>query len=123
VASRPASTLNGHPVVLNIPRQTGPLITQHFTVTGAKWTLGWAYDCTAAPSGTGAFNVKVMDANGEASNDGGIDQSGAKGSSVSAYTSSGERYLWVSTNSVCAKASTRASALSPSATRRVAARL
>jgi hypothetical protein len=100
--STPAQDVNGHAVLLNIPRQTGPVISQHFTATGSRWALGWAYDCTAAPGGTGTFNVKVMDGSGEASNDGGIDQQGAKGSSVVAYTSTGERYLWITTNCVWA---------------------
>jgi hypothetical protein len=97
-----AGTVDGHVVLLNISRQTGPMITQHFTVTGPRWTLGWAYDCTGAPGGTGAFNIKVFDGNGDSSSDGGIDQNGAKGSSVVAYTSMGERYLWVTTNCVWA---------------------
>jgi len=101
-SSAPATAANGQAVLLSIPRQTGQQITQHFTVATPHWTLGWAYDCSAAPGGTGAFNVKVMDGNGEASTDGGVDQNGAKGSSVVAYTSTGERYLWVTTNCVWA---------------------
>jgi hypothetical protein len=100
--SAPAAAVNGHDVLLNVPRQTGPLITQHFTVAGPRWTLGWAYDCTAAPGGTGAFDIKIFDGAGNPSNDGGIGQEGAKGSSVVAYTSTGERYLWVTTNCVWA---------------------
>jgi hypothetical protein len=90
----------GHAVLLNIPRHTGPLITDHFTVTGNRWILGWAYDCTAQ-GGTGSFNITVFDAAGP-SKDGGIDQQGGKGSSVVAYTSTGERYLSVTTNCVWA---------------------
>lgn len=102
VAPAPAVASNGHATLLNIPRQTGPQITQHFTVTGARWTLGWAYDCTEAPSGTGDFDIKVFDGSGNSSDDGGINQQGAKGSSVVAYTSTGERYLKVTTNCVWA---------------------
>lgn len=95
-------SVNGHTVLLNIPRHTGQLITDHFTVSSNRWVLGWAYDCTAAPGGTGAFNVKVFDGAGNESSDGGVNQQGAKGSSVVAYTSTGERYLWVTTNCVWA---------------------
>jgi hypothetical protein len=93
--------VNGHAVLLNIPRHTGPLITDHFTVTASRWVLGWAYDCTAQ-GGTGSFNVTVFDGSGGPSKDGGIDQQGTKGSSVVAYTSTGERYLSVTTNCVWA---------------------
>jgi hypothetical protein len=79
----------------------GPLVTDHFTVTANRWVLGWAYDCTAQ-GGTGAFNITVFDGTGGPSKDGGIDQQGAKGSSVVAYTSTGERYLSVTTNCVWA---------------------
>ncbi|MBV8160035.1 MAG: hypothetical protein JO265_03830 [Acidimicrobiia bacterium] len=101
-ATAPAGSGNGIAVLLTIPRQTGPMITPHFTVSAPRWVLGWAYDCTAAPGGTGAFNIKVFDGNGDASTDGGIAQQGAKGSSVVAYTSAGERYLWITTNCVWA---------------------
>ncbi|MBV9040364.1 MAG: hypothetical protein JOZ68_05145, partial [Acidimicrobiia bacterium] len=66
-----------------------------------RWILGWAYDCTGQ-GGTGAFNITVFDGGGGPSKDGGIDQQGAKGSSVVAYTSTGERYLSVTTNCVWA---------------------
>ena len=94
--------VNGHTVLLNIPRHAGPLVTDHFTVAATRWVLGWAYDCTGQPGGTGAFNITVFDGAGGPSKDGGIDQQGAKGSSVVAYTSTGERYLSVTTNCVWA---------------------
>ena len=100
----PAASANaapGHTVLLDIRRQTGPMITQHFVVTAKRWILGWAYDCTGQ-GGTGAFNITVFDGSGGPSKDGGIDQQGAKGSSVVAYSSTGERYLSVTTNCVWA---------------------
>ena len=100
----PAASANaapGHTVLLDVRRQTGPMITQHFVVTAQRWILGWAYDCTGQ-GGTGAFNITVFDGSGGPSKDGGIDQQGAKGSSVVAYSSSGERYLSVTTNCVWA---------------------
>jgi hypothetical protein len=66
-------------------------------VPGNRWTLGWAYDCTAQ-GGTGSFKVTILNADGSPSKDGGVDQSGAKGSSVAAYTTPGERFLSVQTN-------------------------
>jgi hypothetical protein len=86
----------GHAILLDLKRETGPVTTQHFTVTGARWTLGWAYDCTAS-GGSGSFKVSIHNADGSPSTDGGVDQQGAKGSSVAAYTSSGERFLVVDT--------------------------
>jgi hypothetical protein len=99
--SAPTTLPGGHAVLLNIPRHTGPLITDHFTVTANRWVLGWAYDCTAQ-GGTGAFNITVFDGDGGPSKDGAIDQQGAKGSSVVAYASTGERYLSVTTSCVWA---------------------
>jgi len=102
LATSPPTTLpGGHTVLLNVARHTGPLITDHFTVTTPRWFLGWAYDCTTQ-GGTGAFNITVFDGSGGPSKDGGIDQQGTKGNSVVAYTSTGERYLSVTTNCVWA---------------------
>lgn len=83
-------------VLLEIKRDQGSKATQHFVVPGSRWTLGWAYDCSQQ-GGTGSFKVTILNADGTPSNDGGVDQQGAKGSSVAAYTSSGERYVSVQT--------------------------
>jgi hypothetical protein len=83
-------------VLLDIKRDSGSKTTQHFVAPSPRWTLGWAYDCTGQGA-AGSFKVTILDANGTPSPDGGVDQQGAKGSSVAAYTSTGERYLSVQT--------------------------
>jgi hypothetical protein len=83
-------------VLLDIKRDSGSKPTQHFVAPGPRWTLGWAYDCTGV-GGAGSFKVTILNANGTPSPDGGVDQQGTKGSSVAAYTSTGERYLSVQT--------------------------
>jgi hypothetical protein len=95
VAPPTTLTLN-RTVLLEVKRDQGSKATPHFTAPGPRWTLGWAYDCTQV-GGSGSFKVTILNADGTPSRDGGVDQQGAKGSSVAAYTSSGERYLSVQT--------------------------
>jgi hypothetical protein len=95
-SSSPAAASN-RITLLEIKRDTGSKTTQHFVVPGPRWTLGWAYDCTSQ-GGSGSFKVTILNADGTPSKDGGVDQQGSKGSSVTAYTSAGERALSVQTN-------------------------
>lgn len=97
----PPATVASPNILLDIKRQTGPMTTQHFTTSAPRWTLGWAYDCSGQ-GGSGSFKVTIFNADGTPSPDGGVDQQGAKGSSVAAYGSSGERYLTVQTPCVWA---------------------
>jgi hypothetical protein len=97
----PPTTTGGRSILLDIRRDTGPKSTPHFVTSQSHWTLGWAYDCTAQ-GGTGSFKVTILNADGSPSSDGGVDQQGSKGSSVAAYTSTGERYLSVQTTCVWA---------------------
>jgi hypothetical protein len=95
-APPPTTGLSGRTVLLDIKRDSGSKSTQHFTVPGPRWTLGWAYDCTQQ-GGTGSFKITILSADGTPNPDGGVDQHGAKGSSVAAYTTTGERSLSVQT--------------------------
>jgi hypothetical protein len=92
----PTTVASGHAVLLEVKRDQGSKGTQHFVIPGPRWTLGWAYDCSQQ-GGNGSFKVTILNADGTPSKDGGVDQQGAKGSSVAAYASSGERYLSVQT--------------------------
>jgi hypothetical protein len=95
-AAPPTTAAAPRTVLLDIKRDSGSKTTQHFVAPSPRWTLGWAYDCPGQ-GGAGSFKVTILDANGTPSPDGGVDQQGAKGSSVAAYTSAGERYLSVQT--------------------------
>jgi hypothetical protein len=95
-AAPPTTAAAPRTVLLDIKRDSGSKTTQHFVAPSPRWTLGWAYDCTGQGA-AGSFKVTILDANGTPSPDGGVDQQGAKGSSVAAYTSTGERYLSVQT--------------------------
>jgi hypothetical protein len=100
-AAAPVPQAPGPRLLLDLRRETGPKTTQHFVLTGGRWVLGWAYDCSGR-GGQGAFQVTIYTPDGLPSTDGGVNQRGAKGSSIAAYTSTGERYLGVQTNCVWA---------------------
>jgi hypothetical protein len=81
-------------VLLNV-RSSGSRRTQSFTVAPGGWKLGWGFDCSR--SSDPSFSVKVLGADGTPGQEAAIAKSGAKGSGVEPYETTGERMLEVTT--------------------------
>jgi hypothetical protein len=84
-------------VLLNV-RSSGSRRTQSFTVAPGGWKLGWGFDCSRASDQT--FAVKVLGTDGSPGQETAVARSGAKGSGVEQYQTSGERMLEVTTGCV-----------------------
>jgi len=97
LASGPAAAAGapGSERVLLDVRSSGSRRSESFTVAAGGWKLGWGFDCSRASDQT--FAVKVLGTDGTPGQETAVARSGAKGSGVEQYQTSGERMLEVTT--------------------------
>jgi hypothetical protein len=93
----PQSAAGSERVLLNV-RSSGSRRTQSFTVAPGGWKLGWGFDCSRASDQT--FAVKVLGSDATPGQETAVARSGAKGSGVEHYETTGERMLEVTTTCV-----------------------
>jgi len=73
-----------------------------FTITAPAWNIGWAFQCTPAPTTGAAFQVFVTAAGASPSGAAAISETGASGQAVTAQTSLGKQTLVVEAPANCA---------------------
>lgn len=97
-AAPPGAATGPAKVIIEVPATAGPKTTEKFSVAGAEWKVGWAYDCTR--TGQGTFEIKPVNGDGSPGSEAPIAQQGPRGKGVTTYTTSGQRSLAV--NTACA---------------------
>jgi hypothetical protein len=73
-----------------------------FTITAPAWNIGWAFQCTPAPTTGTSFEVFVTAAGVAPGGAAAISETGASGHAVTAQTSLGEQTLVVQAPANCA---------------------
>jgi len=73
-----------------------------FTITAPGWNIGWAFQCTPAPTSGTSFQVFVTAAGASPAGAAAISETGASGQAVTAQTSLGKQTLVVEAPANCA---------------------
>ncbi len=73
-----------------------------FTITAPAWNIGWAFQCTPAPTTGTSFQVFVTAAGASPGGAAAISETGASGQAVTAQTSLGRQTLVVEAPANCA---------------------
>jgi hypothetical protein len=73
-----------------------------FTITAPSWNIGWAFQCTPAPTTGTSFQVFVTAAGASPGGAAVISETGASGQAVTAQTSLGKQTLVVEAPANCA---------------------
>ncbi len=73
-----------------------------FTITAPAWNIGWAFQCTPAPTSGTSFQVFVTAAGASPGGAAAISETGASGQAVTAQTSLGKQTLVVEAPANCA---------------------
>lgn len=73
-----------------------------FTITASGWNIGWAFQCTPAPTAGTSFQVFVTPAGSAPGSAAAISETGGSGQAVTAQTSLGKQTLVVEAPANCA---------------------
>ncbi len=88
-------------ILLGPTQSHGNWTSPAFTTTAANWNIGWAFQCTPAPTGGASFQVTVAQAGSTSPGTTAINQTGASGQSVTAESTVGKQVLVVQAPSTC----------------------
>jgi len=88
-------------ILLGPTQSRGNWTSPAFTTTVASWNIGWAFQCTPAPTGGASFQVTVAPAGSTSPGTTAISESGASGQSVTAESTVGTQILTVQAPSTC----------------------
>ncbi len=88
-------------ILLGPTQSHGNWTSPAFTTTAAGWNIGWAFQCTPAPTGGASFLVTVAPAGSTSPGTTAISQTGATGQSVTAESSLGKQILEIQAPSTC----------------------
>jgi hypothetical protein len=101
----PATTTTTTPpvarVLLGPSKSSGNWTSPAFTVTNPSWNIGWAFQCTPAPTAGTSFVVYVVPVGGWASGTPALSETGGSGQSVTAQTTVGQQELMVQAPANC----------------------
>ncbi len=109
VAGAPAPTTSptvapaAGPDVVLVPQQTsqGNWTSSAFTVAAGTWKIGWAYQCTPAPSASPAFQIFVVQAGAGAGSSAAVTGTTGSGQDVTPETTAGSQQIIVQTQPNC----------------------
>lgn len=77
------------------PQTHGNWTSSPFTVGSGTWSIGWAFQCSPAPTSGPSFQVFVVPSGAKAGSTPAVSESGASGQSVTTQTSTGSQELQV----------------------------
>jgi hypothetical protein len=110
-ASSSSSSTTGSTTTTSIPparlllgptQLQGNWTSPAFTITAPAWNIGWAFQCTPAPTTGTSFQVFVTAAGASPGSAAAISETGASGQAVTAQTSAGKQTLVVQAPANCA---------------------
>jgi hypothetical protein len=92
----------GPPTVL-IPQvtQTGNWTSPAFNIAGGTWNIGWAFQCTPAPTATPTFEIFVVNNGAAPGSTPAVTSSAASGSAITPETTTGSQQIIVQTSAAC----------------------
>jgi hypothetical protein len=98
-----SSTVAVGPATVLVPEQqlSGNWTSPAFTIAGGTWNVGWAFQCTPAPSATPTFEIFVVTSGSAPSGTPAITSSAASGSAVTPLTTTGSQQVVVQTTAAC----------------------
>jgi hypothetical protein len=82
-------------------QQAGNWTSPAFTIAGGTWNIGWAFQCTPAPSAAPSFQIFAVNNGAAAGSTPAVTSSAASGNSVTPLTSTGSQQIVVQTSSTC----------------------
>jgi hypothetical protein len=87
-------------VLLGPYQSRGDWTSPSFTIAGGQWNIGWAFQCTPAPTAGPSFEVFVLAA-GASAGAASVSETGGSGQSVTAQTTAGSQHLQVQAAANC----------------------
>lgn len=101
-ATTTTAPASGTASVLIGPYQSkGNWTSPSFTISGGQWNIGWAYQCSPAPTSGSSLEIFVVPAGGSPGSTPAVSENGASGQSVTAQTSAGSQELIVQAPAGC----------------------
>jgi hypothetical protein len=73
-----------------------------FTITAPSWNIGWAFQCTPAPTAGSSFQISVVPSGTSPTGTPAVTETGASGQAVAMETSTGQQTLVVEAPANCA---------------------
>jgi hypothetical protein len=89
-------------LLLGPTQSEGNWTSPPFTITAPAWNIGWAFQCTPAPTTGTSFQVFVTAAGAAPGSAAAVSETGASGQAVTAQTSLGKQTLVVEAPANCA---------------------
>jgi hypothetical protein len=89
-------------LLLGPTQSEGNWTSPAFTITATGWNIGWAFQCTPAPTAGTSFQVFVTPAGSAPGSAAAISETGGSGQAVTAQTSLGKQTLVVEAPANCA---------------------
>jgi hypothetical protein len=101
--SSTSTTVAVGPATVLVPeiQQAGNWTSPAFTIAGGTWQIGWAFQCTPAPSAPAAFQIFVVKTGAAAGSTPAVTSGAAAGNSVTSLTTVGSQQVIVQTSSTC----------------------
>jgi hypothetical protein len=87
-------------VLVPAHQSRGSWTSPPFTITSGQWNIGWAYQCTPAPTSGPAFQVFIVPAGGTPGNPT-VNESAGTGKAVTAETTPGSQQVQVQSPASC----------------------
>ena len=102
-STTPTSAVAVGPATILVPQttQSGNWTSPAFTIAGGTWNIGWAYQCTPAPSGGPSFQIFVVNAGASPGSSPAVTSTGASGQAVSPETTTGSQQVIIQTTAAC----------------------
>lgn len=102
-ASTTTSSVVVGPATVLVPevQQTGDWTSPAFTIAGGTWNIGWAFQCTPAPSAPPSFQIFAVASGAAAGSTPAVTSSAASGNSITPLTSTGSQQIIVQTTAAC----------------------
>ena len=72
-----------------------------FTIAGGQWNIGWAFQCSPAPTSGTSLEIFVVPSGGSPGDTPAVSENGASGQSVTPQTSTGAQQLMVQAPAGC----------------------
>ena len=100
-ATTAAPTVGPATVLIPQTTQTGNWTSPAFTIAGGTWNIGWAFQCTPAPTGGPSFQIFVVNSGAAPGSTPAVTSTAASGQSVSPETTAGSQQVIVQTTAAC----------------------
>jgi hypothetical protein len=89
-------------LLLGPTQSQGNWTSPAFTITAPSWNIGWAFQCSPAPTAGTSFQVFVTPAGASPGSAAAISETGGSGQAVTAQSSLGKQTLVVEAPANCA---------------------